>query len=48
MNQNTKIEVAREIMNFMVARCVGEGLDYNSERFQQVLEQLRERGIKKV
>lgn len=37
MNQNTKIEVAREIMNFMVARCVGEGLDYNSERFQQVL-----------
>ncbi|MCQ2381880.1 MAG: hypothetical protein MJ054_01100 [Clostridia bacterium] len=37
MNQNTKIEVAREIMNFMIGQYGRDGYDRNNEMLMQVL-----------
>jgi|GEM_PF-1723744 len=37
MSQNTKIEVAREIMNFMIGRYGQNGYDRNNKELMQVL-----------
>ena len=37
MNANTKIEVAREIMNFMIGRYGQNGYDRNNKELMQVL-----------
>ena len=37
MNNNTKIEVAREIMNFMIGRYGRNGYDRNNKALMQVL-----------
>lgn len=37
MSQNTKIEVAREIMNFMIGRYGQNGYDRNNKKLMQIL-----------
>ena len=37
MSQNTKIEVAREIMNFMIGHYGKNGYDRNNKELMQVL-----------
>lgn len=37
MNANTKIEVAREIMNYMIGRYGKNGYDRNNKELMQVL-----------
>ena len=42
MNDNTKVELANEIINTMIANCYKKGLKTNNKELQKLLQEKKE------